>query len=188
MTKRDLFIRLSLDEAGQRQFEGRGAFVLPATVDEAATAGTDLLLTHHNLAALATAIETVLSHIDTVPAAKDVTDALTGWRDTVEDLHGRIGRAAAFFGRGAFIGGDSGPKEATANERSTRSMTLDEMRQDAAERLREHLESGGFGPSEATKTKGSGRGLSDEARQVLEENRLHAVRGLRKHLGMEENE
>lgn len=102
--KRDLIIRLSLDEAELREF-GRLVMVTPLTEDEAAGLRLNLITVHQSLGGLAIQMDDVIEQSAKFPEAALVVAGLTAWRDLVEGLHARVGAVAAIVGRGKFVAG-----------------------------------------------------------------------------------
>ena len=93
MMKRDLIIKISLDEAEQALFRGRMALVVPVSEDEGIQLATDMIALHEDLARLSTEVEAVIGttehHGDGLGEAT-ITGLLTPWRNQIEELCGRM--------------------------------------------------------------------------------------------------
>lgn len=112
--KRDLIIRIALDEAEQEQFRGRMALVVPISEREAIQLGTDSIALHEDLARLSTDVEGVIAtteHHGRELTKETIMGVLTPLRNQIEELCARMDRVRQIIGRGKFVGeGDSDPK------------------------------------------------------------------------------
>lgn len=114
MMKRDLIIKIALDEAEQALFRGRMALVVPVSEDEGIQLATDMITLHEDLARLSTEVEAVIGtteHHGQELSERTITAVLTPWPNQIEELCGRMDRVRQLIGRGTFVQeGDGKPK------------------------------------------------------------------------------
>ncbi|MBK8437994.1 MAG: hypothetical protein IPL38_00230 [Rhodobacter sp.] len=103
--KRDLIIKLALDEAEVELFRNRMAFIAPLSPQEAARLGTDVIFTHEGCEALAASLVAFAEGRDFYGKPDpELTKALGEFASMARDFQARMDRVRQIIGRGKFVG------------------------------------------------------------------------------------